>query len=615
MNLKDCKYRGIFKNSISQKSNFKIFLILCLFFCQFSNLSGQFFDDFTDSNLNSDPVWEGNLDHFIVTDNGELQQNAPSEGTSTLFTQLTLPDSIVWDIQFTMDFSPSANNRQRIYLCLDNPDPTNANGYYIEVGENGSDDALHFYYLEEGTSTLLASGELGALGSDPADAWLMIQYFPEGEWTFHTAYEDGQPLAEELIVFHTGYDFSGNQVFMIENTYTGSRKDKYFYDYLGIKKFELDKEGPVILSAMLTAPNKILIQTNEILDESSANNFGNFAIDPFIGTIVGAELVNNNTGIEITLSQNLESGTIYTINITGIKDVFQNSSNAANFEIKVTDTPKAGDLIVNEILFNPETGGSDFIELVNISEKFLSLQGLVISNQDRMDESAIEENIILLPGQYLALTEDVAYIKERYSSPDTAIIAENDLPGFNNDAGNLSLISEGEVLDAFDYTEEMHYTGLTDVNGVSLERINPNGEGNDPNNWYSASASVGYATPGYQNSVFLNPDLSGGEILSLESNTFSPDEDGNEDRLIIKYRLPEVGYTGVIRIFDQRGRPVRKLVNNELLAQEGFFLWDGISDGGELLPVGMYIIAFEALNGQGDVLKERKVAVLAEYLK
>ncbi len=610
------KYSVNFKNPLKSADLIRLFLITCLALCHNLKLCAQFFDDFSDSNLNANPVWEGNLDHFIVNSEEQLQLNAPDGGSSQIFTQLIMPDSIVWQFEAELDFSPSDNNKLRIYLAINNIVIEQASGYFIEIGENGGDDALNFYFLDQGLPQLLASGSLGALGGDPAFLKAKITYFPQGDWTFEVAYEANAPLEQEIIVSNSDYDFTGNQIFLVECVYTASRTDRFFFDYIGIEKFEFDRSPPSFFSATVVDAVTIEVQANEVLNEASILNLNNYSISGLTGQPISAELINNDTGIRLGLSEALESGTIYNLSIEGVQDVNENASDRFTFDLFLIDEASPGDLIVNEILFNPETDGSDFVEILNISDKFIFLGNLDLVNSSKSEEKPIETDLVLKPGEYLAITEDVPYLIDRYETPDSARFLDADIPSFNNDEGNVSIINRisGDVIDAFDYSEDLHFQELDDVNGVSLERISPFSATDAQDNWFSASAAVKFASPGYRNSNFLDPSLSGDELIEFESKTFSPNQDGMDDQLIIKYALPSSGYLVDVNIFDQGGRKVKTLVNNVLLSNEGFVLWDGINDEGESANIGIYYVLFEAFNENGDVLKTKKAAILADFL-
>ncbi len=83
---------------------------------------------------------------------------------------------------------------------------------------------------------------------------------------------------------------------------------------------------------------------------------------------------------------------------------------------------------------------------------------------------------------------------------------------------------------------------------------------------------------------------------------------------IIRYNLPSNGYLVDVNIFDQYGRKIRTLVNNELVTEEGFLLWDGAGEAGEQLSIGIYFVVFEAYNAAGNVIVDKRPAILADFL-
>ncbi|HYK76857.1 MAG TPA: hypothetical protein VEV16_07765, partial [Daejeonella sp.] len=204
--------------------------------------------------------------------------------------------------------------------------------------------------------------------------------------------------------------------------------------------------------------------------------------------------------------------------------------------------------------------------------------------------------------------------KQQYHTENpNAFLKMASLPAFNNTSGNVILLSNNVRIDQLDYTEKMHFPMIKNPKGVSLERSSLKRPTNDSGNFRSAAASVGFATPGYKNSQFLDePSLT--EEFSLLSKTFSPDNDGFEDQLQINYRLDKPGYVANINIFNDKGILVRKLCRNLTLALAGSFNWDGLNDFAELSPTGIYLIYAELFDLDGQVKRFRKTCVLASKL-
>ena len=156
----------------------------------------------------------------------------------------------------------------------------------------------------------------------------------------------------------------------------------------------------------------------------------------------------------------------------------------------------------------------------------------------------------------------------------------------------------------------MHHPLINQVAGVSLERIHFDRPTSDRTNWHSASASAGYATPGYKNSQFSQPVDADKEVI-VHPEVFSPDNDGVDDVLNITYRFDSQGLTASVHIFDSQGRLVKNLVGNELLGTEGTFSWDGRTEDNQKASIGIYIIYFEAFGVNGELKKHKRTAVLA----
>jgi len=265
-------------------------------------------------------------------------------------------------------------------------------------------------------------------------------------------------------------------------------------------------------------------------------------------------------------------------------------------------------------LFDPFPEGKDFVEIYNSSEKNLQLQGLAIKNEQREEVKVIDQSIIVPAMSYLALSEDDDQLLQQYKPDPDANIVVIDLPSFNNDEGNVTLISQnGTTLDVFDYNEDMHFQLIDDTEGVSLERVRFDIESNAPQNWRSASENSRFATPGYANSASITVNPSG-EMFDLVSETFSPNQDGQDDIMILSYSLDKPNYVANISIYDAAGFKIKELSSNELLGSEGILVWDGTNSDGNIADLGIYIIVAQLFHVDGDVINFKKTTVLADFI-
>ena len=160
------------------------------------------------------------------------------------------------------------------------------------------------------------------------------------------------------------------------------------------------------------------------------------------------------------------------------------------------------------------------------------------------------------------------------------------------------------------YSEEMHFMMLNSFEGVSLERICDDRLGYDPANWHSAAETVGFGTPGYKNSQFLEI-TDDDAAFSVQPEVFSPDGDGRDDQLGIVCHFDSPGKLITVLIFNAEGRIARTLINNEMPGTHEIFSWDGTLDDRTAAQNGIYIIYMEALGMDGKTRHYKKAAVLA----
>ncbi len=224
-------------------------------------------------------------------------------------------------------------------------------------------------------------------------------------------------------------------------------------------------------------------------------------------------------------------------------------------------------------------------------------------------------DLLLQPGGYLALTEDLNVLKGEYVQMPTAhVLVVDDLPGFNDDEGTVACLDDQQhILDAFQYTKNLHSVFINDDEGVSLERINFGGATNDPANWKSASSLVGFATPGYLNSNAMPTYRLSQPSVTVAPVVFDPIS-GHPDFTQIHFRFEQGGYVANVKIFDGQGHLVKRIANNDVLGIEGVFRWDGDRDDGNKARIGYYMIWFEVFDASGKVYTYREpVAIAAQF--
>lgn len=384
-----------------------------------------------------------------------------------------------------------------------------------------------------------------------------------------------------------------------------------------------DNVGPQLDRISVVNADTILLSFTEPLDSLSLTNPASYSFDHELTMPTHIiPMKPDYKQVKLTLSAPIQIGIMYHCTVLhGVKDCVGNLAplaSSAPFALPEAIAPN--DVVINEILADPATGGIDFVELYNKSLKTIDLKKVRIGSMDTLTghlkdtEWITTEGFLMFPETYLVLSENASIIKQQYQTlHPTHFLDVETLPAMNVDDDVVTLSDEkGQVIDNLVYTNNMHFPLLTSTKGVSLERIDFNRPTADKTNWNSAAEVVGFATPAYRNSQYLQAN--GGGVVGISNPLFSPDNDGYNDVLNITYQLDEPGKVANVYVYDAKGRQIRHLVKNEQLPQTGTWSWNGINDVYEKASIGTYVVYIELFNLSGNINKYKLACTLAGKL-
>lgn len=570
--------------------------------------TAQIFDDFGEERLDTS-VWKGDTDDFIL-DNGRLRLNVQSEkSTSVLFTHYSIRNTNVrWQLDIELDFSPSNQNRLFVWLYANSDDFESADGYFFSIGENGSTDAIKFFKKSEGQTISLAEGASGKVASNPFLS-IIISKDSISNWRIDVLYDDN--TSETFFFQDSEFDISEG-IFALVCNYTGTRRDKFFFDNIQIGVPDKDDIPPSLISHELV-PGGIELNFSESI------NLDKVTIDQF-RFIPDFDIINvlspTSKSIRLEGDSEFTQATEYQLIIDRIED-FNGNKLDTSITFFVPYQPTEGELLINEILFNPRGSGADFVEIINISTKELWLFNVYIENVSKNEEEKIRTPELIAPGEILVFTDDKENIITSFDSHDALKIFEQDIPAFNNTSGNVTIaVNQNDqriAADVFDYSDDFHIQLLDNEDGVSLERISTEKSTQNAANWTSASSISGFGTPGLPNSNSLNNPGQESIKINVVNKVFSPNGDGDDDFAEINYEF-EASHLGNATIYDLNGNPVKSIWRNETTGTEGVLRWDGRNDNGEVQSIGIYIIVLEIFDLEGQVSRFKKELVLADFL-
>lgn len=374
----------------------------------------------------------------------------------------------------------------------------------------------------------------------------------------------------------------------------------------------INQEELEILSAVFVSQNQLELNYNQVVDTADLKR-STITVNGIEAN--GISLNTGNAGALVAFPSSFSRGETYTVSVDSLKNCAQQNTSAIEFN---TYLHLATDVVINEVLFNPRGSGSDFVELYNQSEFDIDLQGWSLAYFDSKDSlrfNPISENPLFLEADgYVALNEDPDDILENYPSATGENFPVMNLPSYPNSEGSVILFDQlGELLEQFDYNEDMHFALIDNADGVSLERLSPQRAASDMENWHSASSTVNYATPGYINSQDYTSSAGVSEF-SLSAEYISPDNDGYQDVVNIDYLLNEPGHVASISIYNDRGILIRSLYTNQVLGNSGSLTWDGTNDNGEKARTGIHVILVETFDLDGNLQRSRLPVVVATRL-
>ncbi len=241
-----------------------------------------------------------------------------------------------------------------------------------------------------------------------------------------------------------------------------------------IKTENPDTESPVLVTATILDSNKIRLFFSETV--SLIAHHPVFVVDHGIGITRIALVQPNQTAVDVVFDQALREGTIYCISVN------DTICDCAGVQMQVGSSllfgldhhPQSGDLILNEVLFDPPgSEDADYVEVYNRSDYIIDLKKVKIgSGGDELPEKAVLAQSFgfqLFPKKMAALCKNKKLTYQHFLPPDYAVLLQCDsLPAFANAEGVVHLTDVSlNRIDRFSYDAKMHYTMLTSTDGVS----------------------------------------------------------------------------------------------------------------------------------------------------
>lgn len=382
--------------------------------------------------------------------------------------------------------------------------------------------------------------------------------------------------------------------------------------------FFVDIDAPMIQSVFIIDSNSVIVNfTEEVNTDSLTVN--DFIVDETLNPVAIDVFKNYSDKIVLKFNALFLLNEVHTLQLNDVIDCSANRLlRDVKFKFGVGVPPSKGDIILNEIMFNPNDGCVDFVELYNKTNKILSLKNCSCcrrnstTNQIEYNSKITTENLVVMPYGYLVLANTEEHFYQCYPKAEIDKTMYYQLPSMNDDEGGILILDEAAtIIDELNYSDDQHSQLLNSTEGVSLERINTYASTSNYKNWSSASFSSGYATPTLKNSQAIE-GIVDESMISINPTVFSPDNDGFDDHALIEIKTDNAGSWTSVFILDVRGNKVKQLLNADLIGTDDKIIWDGTDNANRVVQSGIYIISAAIINEYGEVKNYRKPIIIAE---
>ena len=323
-----------------------------------------------------------------------------------------------------------------------------------------------------------------------------------------------------------------------------------------------------------------------------------------------------STSATISLKTPIEEGSSITIRLDSMQTCLHKTIYVGeNIEIIHPKPIESKDIFINEILYNAYTGGVDFIELFNTTNKYIQLKNthyLNTTSGKTTQHFTLTDDLVIPPVGYTVLSGDKLKLKQQYSNTVLENCIQNSgFLSFSDDGGEVIFLNEkSDTLDRIKYGDQFQNPLNRDDEGISLEKIKPDSPVFTSANW--TSCAVG-ATPGYLNSQSLNQETVSSKIFYCSPCHVTTNLNGNADYVHLHLNPKVQGAFASVSVYTLSGELIDKVCVNQLLGSLNTFNWYGQQQASVALPDGIYIAVAEWWSPNGNTHTEKIAISTSQY--
>lgn len=473
----------------------KTLLSFCLFLLlDVAHSSAQFSESFTDSNLHTNPAWQGDTSHFRINQQLQLQLQAPAGSSrSVLATQSSASHLASWEWWMQLDFNPSSANYADVYLCSNRPELDSAlQGYFVRIGN--TTDEVSLYRQTGNTRTEIIDGIDGLLDKNTNRLRIRVERHAHGWWELKTD-TTGTGMHYRLEGSVLDAQHTQSQWFGLRLLFSATRANHFLFDDFVVVGSQIpDTIAPRLTASLLQPPQAISLHFSKILGPEERQRLSAYELigqgRPFRAQAAGDSAVKLEWLMPFAHPAWLELG-LRLLDSAG--NVLDTTINLLHHRYQ------AGQIKINEILADPSPVAglpeTEFVELVNTDSFDISLAGWTWADPQTQ---APLPRLVLSPGEHLLLVPNqTAAAWNGFGK----VAALQPWPSLNNERDELWLLGpDGTASDSLFYEHSWLGTSARMQGGYTLERVNLQSSCMNARNWGGSNDPSG-GTPGRTNSI------------------------------------------------------------------------------------------------------------------
>lgn len=436
---------------------FILFFLVLLPVCAFA----QFTETFDGPEITTSNQWKGDLNDFVISDDGWLQLIGDLEKKSSeLKIPLSFADNMEWTFDVKMAFKPSDQNHIRFYLLTDKYTLPGGlvDEFYVQIGSTKKTITLRRLRETEKTPKRVIEKELDLLKQESVLLSIKVTLENRKLWSLYVR----NVGMDTYTLLGTYEQHLSSRIKSIESRITCFYSKKvrgHFIDNLNISQsitspddipVDPEPENPPVEATLPTLLDVIPLSLSELqftfdlpVDISNAQ----FSIAG-IGNATSISYVNAEMIVKVVFPKEMTPGESYTISYNGLTDLNGNKMDAYSQDFTLEDDEEENippSIFINEVMAKPGDGPLfEYVELYNPTDLIFSLNELELWNGNKHKTLP---DVVLPSHEYALLYNDtIDYSGDGVVVPIEKFYALND--------GGKKLVlksSEGIIIDEYEY--------------------------------------------------------------------------------------------------------------------------------------------------------------------